>query len=219
LCLNRRHYGGPVTVEAEGLPVGVSCPPVHVSPQTEFANVVFTAAADAPEWAGAVRLGAWAVIDGRRVEREVRCSQRRWAIDNINTSRVCREVCLAVRSRAPYGLRTAADPVTVAAGGAVEARVTAQRYWPDFKGKVQLTGLNLPPGFAAAATEVPAGEAEAVVKLTVAANVPPGTYSVVLRGDAQVPFQRDPKAANKPNVRVADPATPLTVVVTAPAKK
>src|SRR5262249_36211525 len=96
LCLNRRDFSGFVTVEAENLPPGVTCPPEHVSPQTQFANVVFAGAPGAPEWAGAVRLKAWALIGGRRVEREVRCSQRRWAIDNINTSRVCREVCLAV---------------------------------------------------------------------------------------------------------------------------
>jgi hypothetical protein len=49
-------------------------------------------------------------------------------------------------------------------------------------------------------------------------DVPPGEYSVVLRGDAQVPFNRDPAAANRPLVRVADPSTPWAVTVT-PARK
>jgi hypothetical protein len=217
VCLNRRHCNAPVTIEAEGLPPGVTCPPIHVSPQTEFAGVVFTAAPDAPEWSGAIRLKAWATVDGKRLEREVRCAQRRWAIANISTCRVCREVCLAVRSQAPYGLAAAAEPLTVAAGGTAEAKVTVSRHWPDFQGKVQLTGVNLPPGFGVAATDVPPDRKEATVKLTVAGNVPPGTYSVVLRGDAQVPFSRDGKG-NKTNVRVADPGTPLAVMVTAPRK-
>jgi hypothetical protein len=80
-------------------------------------------------------------------------------------------------------------------------------------------GLNLPPGFRVAATEVPAGKAEATVKPTVAANLPPGEYTVVLRGDAQVPFSRDPAATSRPLVRVADPSTPWTVTVTAARKK
>jgi hypothetical protein len=218
LCLNRRDYGGPVTVEAEGLPPGVSCPPVHVSPQSFSANVVFTAAPDAPEWAGAIRLKSWAMIDGKRVERPVRCAQRRWPIANLNASRVCREVCLAVRSTAPYGLKTAGK-ATVAAGGELTSRITVKRYWPDFKGKVQVSGLNLPPGFEVATTDIPADREEATVKFKVAGNVPPGTYSVVLRGDATVPFSPDRKATAKPNVRVADPSSPLTVTVTAPAKK
>jgi hypothetical protein len=215
LCLNRRDFNGPVTIEAEGLPAGVTCPPVHVSPQTPFANVVFTAAADAPEWAGAVRLKAWSMIDGKKVQRDVRCSQRRWPIDNINTSRVCREICLAVRPTAPYGLKMPDAKVTVTAGGTVETIVAVTRHWQDFKGKVQLNGLNLPPGFDMATTDLPADQSEVAVKFTVAGNVPPGTYTVVLRGDAQVPFKPDPKASAKANVRVADPSEPLTVIVTA----
>jgi hypothetical protein len=218
VCLNRRNFNGFVTIEAEGLPPGVTCPPVHVSPQGQHANVVFTAAADAAEWAGAIRLKAYSLIDGKKVEREVRCAQRRWAIANINPSRVCREICLAVRSTAPYGLR-ADQTIEAAAGGSCEAKVTVERHWPDFKGKVQLTGLNLPPGFSVPATDLPADRSDVVVKFTVAGNVPPGAYSVVLRGDAQAPFQRDANAASKPNVRVADPSTPLTIIVTAPAKK
>jgi hypothetical protein len=215
LCLNRRDFNGPVTVEAEGLPPGVTCPPVHISPQSQFANVVFMAAADAPEWAGAVRLKSWAMFGGKRVERPVRCAQRRWPVANINSSLEVREICLAVRSAAPYGIRLPAEPLTVPAGRALDVKAKVVRHWEDFKGKVQLTGLNLPPGFAMAATEVPADRGEATVQLKVAANVPPGEYSIALRGDAQVPFASDPKAANRTLVRVADPSTPLAVRVTA----
>jgi hypothetical protein len=215
LCLNRRDYNGPVTVEAEALPPGVLCPPVHVSPQSQFANVVFTAAADAPEWAGAVRLKAWAMVGGKRVKRPVRCAQRRWPVANLNASLEIREICLAVRPAAPYGIRLPAETLTVPAGGARDVKAKVARHWDEFKGKVQLAGLNLPPGFAVAAAEVPADRGEATVQLKVAANVPPGEYSIVLRGDAQVPFAPDPKAANRPLVRVADPSTPLTVTVTA----
>jgi hypothetical protein len=219
LCLNRRNFNGSVTVEAAGLPKGVSCSPIHVSPQTEFATIVFTAASDAPDWSGAIGLKAWAEVDGKRLEREVRWSQRRWNIDNINTSRVCREICLAVRPDAPYALKMPDGRITVAAGAAGETRVAAQRLAADFKGKIQLNGLNLPPGFDIPATDLPADKSEVKVKISVANNVPPGTYSLVLRGDAQVPFSKDPLAPNKPNVRVADPSDPLTVAVTPAAKK
>jgi hypothetical protein len=217
LCLNRRHFTGTVTIEADGLPKGVSCPAVHVSPQTEFATIVFTAAADAPDWEGAIRLKAWALIDGRRVERPVRCAQRRWPIANVNTTRVCRLTCLAVRSKAPYRLELSSTALHVAAGGTVELKASVRRHWPEFKGKVQLNGLNLPPGFSLPTMEIAVGKTEVTTKLSVAANVPPGRYSVVLRGDAQVPYNRDPKATAKPPVRVADPSTPVTVIVGPPA--
>jgi hypothetical protein len=220
-CLNRRDgFDGGVTVEAEGLPRGLACPPVHVGPNTEFASVVFSAAADAPDWAGPLRLKAWATIDGKRLERPVACVQRRWD-DNTQPGacRSCRLTCLAVRSMAPYGLSVPAAPLTVKQGGTVEAKVSLKRSWADFKDKVQVTAFNPPPGFEAETAEIAEDKTEGTVKLTVGGDVPPGTYSVVLRGEAQVPFNPDPKATDKPRVRVADPAPPLTVIVTAPPAK
>jgi hypothetical protein len=106
----------------------------------------------------------------------------------------------------------------VAAGETLAVKVTVERQWADFQGKVQLIGLNLPPGFQVPTTELAAGKSAATVPIKVAGNVPPGTYSVVLRGDAQVPFSRDGKGS-KANVRVADPSTPLTLTVLPAAKK
>jgi hypothetical protein len=166
-----------------------------------------------------IRLKASALVEGHPLVREVACAQRRWAIANINTSVSVRQICLAVRPRAPYGLRMQGAPLTLAAGSAGEVSVTVARHWPDFKGKVQLTGLNLPPGFSMPTTDLPADKHEVKVKLSVAANVPPGTYSVTVRGDSQMPYNRDPAATNRPNVRVADPAAPMLLTVTPALKK
>ena len=215
VCLNRRNYSGPVVIEAHDLPPGVTCPPTHVSPQTNTACIVFCAAPDAKEWAGPIRLTATAMVDGKPLTRELRGVQRRWAIDNINTSRLNRQVCLAVRPGAPYRL-TLPDKATATVGGSFDLRVSVGRMG-DFKGKVQITGLDLPPGFNLATVDIPEGKEEVTAKLTIAGNVPPGTYSVVVRGDGQVPFSRDAKP--KANVRVADPSTPMTITLTAAGKK
>src|SRR5262249_54035821 len=160
---------------------------------------------EAREWNGAIRLKATAYpegrVDGKRIERIMVPVQRRWPIANINTSRICREVCLAVRPGAPYGLSWAAETVAATAGTPFEAKVKVRRQG-DFKGPVKLNGLGLPPGFGFATMEIPAGKDELTVKFTVAGNVPPGLYSVVLRGDAQAAFSKDAKAATKPMVRV-----------------
>ncbi len=214
VCLNRRNHTGPVVIEAAGLPAGVHCEPVHVSPQGQFANVVITAQPGAAEWEGSIKLKAWAIVDGKKIEREVRPLQRRWPVANINTSVMLRDICLAVRETAPYAVRLPTDPQTVAAGASLETSAKVTRYWPDFKAKVQLINLNLPPGFSFATIDIGADQTEAKIKLTVAANVPPGDYTVVLRTDAQVPYARDPKATARPNVRVADPTTPMLVRVT-----
>ena len=43
--------------------------------------------------------------------------------------------------------------------------------------------------------------------------VPPGTYNVVLRPFAAIPYNKDPKVKQKPAVNVVQPSTPLAVVV------
>jgi hypothetical protein len=218
--LNRRDgFDKPVTVEATGLPPGVSCPPAYLSPQADWGVIVFTAAADAADWAGPIRLRARAKINEAAVEREVECVVRRWPTGNVNTCRASRELCLAVRPGAPYNLRLPTDPLTITAGASGETKVVAQRLQPEFKDKIQVIGLNLFPGFEVPAVEIPADKTEVAVKINVGSDVPPGKYTVVLRGDAQVPFSPDPNATEKPLVRVADPSTPLTVVVTAPVQQ
>ena len=149
----------------------------------------------------------------------MRGCQRRWNIANINTS-VALQANSAWRCapRPPTPSRCREKGPTVAAGTSLESKATVTRHWKDFKGKVQLAGLNLPPGFAFTTTDVPEGKTEAAIKLTVAANVPPGDYTVVLRGDAQVPFAREGGKGN-PIVRVADPSTAMVVSVTPAVKK
>lgn len=130
-----------------------------------------------------------------------------------------REFCLAVRGKAPYAVQLPAEKLSVAAGSMLETSAKVVRQWPDFKGKVQRIGRNLPPGFSFATTEIAVDQTKAKIKRNVAANVPPGDYSVVLRADAQVPYHRDPAATSRPNVRVADPSTPMLVQVLPPVKK
>jgi hypothetical protein len=218
--LNRRDgFNGSVTVEAEGLPRGVSCPPVHIGPNNELGSVIFQAAADAPEWSGAIRLKAWATIEGKRVERPVGCVQRRFSDAGGGATRACRQICLAVRSTAPYVLRVPPGEIKLTAGQSREVKVTLVRQWADFKGAVRLSAWKPPAGFTVSDAEVKAEQSEAAIQIAIPADAAPGVYTVVLRGDAQVPFSPDPKAADKPSVRVNDPAPPLMIVVNEPPKK
>jgi hypothetical protein len=217
-CLNRRDgFNGSVTVEAEDLPRGVRCPPVHVGPNNELSSVVFVAAPDAPVWSGAIRLKAWAVIGGKRIERPVGCVQRRLGNDSgSNASRAARQICLAVRSTAPYGLQVPADAIKLNPGQSREIKVTLKRQWADCKGAVRLSAWKPPTGFEVSDAEIKEGAGDARVKITIPAEAAPGTYSVLMRGDTEVPFSADPKATEKPMVRVNDIAPPFSVIVEAP---
>ena len=83
----------------------------------------------------------------------------------------------------------------------------------DFTNKVTVQPLAPPGNLKVAEAEVAAGKDEASVKVEVPPGTPSGEYTLTVLGQAQVPYGKDPKAAQKPNVLVALPARPVTFVV------
>lgn len=63
MALRQDGFTGPVTITAEGLPPGVSCPEVTLGATPSSGIMVFTTTEDAPPWAGTVKLVAKAKID------------------------------------------------------------------------------------------------------------------------------------------------------------
>jgi hypothetical protein len=214
-----RHDGfaGDVTLTAEGLPKGVTCPPQTLGAGTRSAKIVLIAAADAPAWAGTIRFKATATIKGQVVEREVRPAGIVWTIppqQNIPAlTRLEHDLALAVRSKAPYTLKLGLDKATVEQGGKVTVPIKLERHWPDFKGAVQTvpnpleipnTVLNLPPVNVNGDTNV---------VLNISSSAPPGIYNIVLRGAAPVPFNKDPMNKARPPVNVVQVSTPLALTI------
>jgi hypothetical protein len=106
-------------------------------------------------------------------------------------------------------------------GSKVNLALYLARLWPDFKSQVQVAPLDpqthLPPGLTFGTNNqpinIPADKAPAVAVLDIKTNVPPGTYNLVLRGTAQMPYNKDPMAKQKANVNIVLPSAPLTVTV------
>ena len=63
MALRQDGFTGPVTISAEGLPPGVSCPEVTLGSTPSSGIMVFTTTEDAAAWAGTVKLVAKARID------------------------------------------------------------------------------------------------------------------------------------------------------------
>ena len=59
-------------------------------------------------------------------------------------------------------------------------------------------------------------KAEAVIPIQVPATVTPGVYNLVVRASAQIPFNKDPMAKDKPAINIVQPVFPVTLTV-APA--
>jgi hypothetical protein len=159
---------------------------------------------------------------GRRgdaqLRHEVRPYTRVWAEANVGSSRPMRQLPLAVRESAPFALDFAAERVAVEAGKSVRLKVRLRRLWPDFKNSLTVRGLLVPGGCRMGDAEMAAGRGETTVVLDVPPNVRPGEYTLALLGQAQVPYSKDARAAQKPTTLVSQPSPPLTLVVLPPRK-
>jgi hypothetical protein len=204
-------YNGPVIITAEGLPKGLHAAPTFIRGNTSAA-VVLWADADAPDWVGPVKL----IASGRRgdlaLRREVRPYSRVWNSPDQNSSRPTRELVVAVRESAPFALQFATERMEIEVGKKAEVTLKVDRRWPDFTAALTVQALAAPGPVKFSDTQVPAGKNEVTLPIQVQAGAAPGEYTLVVRGQGQVPFAKDGKAA-KANSLVALPARPLTVVV------
>jgi hypothetical protein len=207
-------FNGPVTLTAEGLPPGLHALPTTFSDTR--GSFVLWADADAAEWTGTVKLFATGKRGDSVLRREVRPYTRVWTDQGQNSSRPTRELGLAIRDTAPFGLRFETERVEIEAGKKAELRLKLERHWPDFKSSVTVLPLTFPNSLKMTSGAI--ATTDTVVTIEAQANARPGEYTLSVLGQAQVPFSKDPKAAMKPNTLVTLPARPVTVVVT-PAKK
>lgn len=205
-------FASEIALTVEGLPAGVTCPPQVVGTGVRQATLVLNAARDAMPWTGPIKVKGTAVIDGKKVEREARAASVTWPAQQnaVTVSRLDRELVLAVREDAPYHLTARVDKPVVLQNDKVVVTVKVERLAADFKAPVQLTALNLPPTVQVQPVKV-GDNGEATVTINPGTGVPPGTYTVLLRGQTQVPYAKNPKA--KPvNVALVQ-AVPVTITV------
>jgi hypothetical protein len=216
-------FAGEITLTAEGLPKGVTCPRQVVPAGARQAALVVTAAPDAPLGGSEFRVVGTATIDDRKVVREARAATITWPLpqgQNAPTvSRLDRALVLAVCEPGPYTLTTRMSEAKVTQGDRLTVPLKLDRNWPDFKAAVQVTALTPPPGITLPQTTIAPDRKEGTVTLDVRSSVPPGVYAIVLRGQAVFPYSKDPKARQKANVTVIQPAPPLVLTVLPRAKK
>ncbi|MFO0845556.1 MAG: PPC domain-containing protein [Gemmataceae bacterium] len=219
---------GDVELTVEGLPAGLTCPPQTLNATVRRTTLVLTAAPTAAAWAGEVRIKGTATVNGQRVVREARPGGIVWPIqpqqNTPTASRLERSLWLAVRDKAPFALTPTIDKPEVVQGDKATIKVKLDRLWPDAKGAVQVAlmqpqnrqGSELPQTLRLNNNQpfnVEANKGEASVGMTVGNDVPPGVYNVVLRGQTQVPYNKDSQSKQRPNVFVVQPSAPLAVTV------
>jgi hypothetical protein len=222
-------FNGDIALSAEGLPKGVTCVPQSLAAGLRHATLVLTAAADAPLGLAGIKIKGTATIKGQPVVREARPGTTTWAVQpqqNIPTiSRLDRELLLAVRDKPPFTLTATIDKATLAQGDKATIDVKLARLAPDFKNPVTVAAYEqantqppaVPQGLLLNNNQpltIAADKTDGKFTVVVNANTPPGTYNLVLRGTAQVPFKKDPNQKQPPQpLNTVLPSTPVTVTV------
>lgn len=219
LILHRHHgFSAPILLTAEGLPNGV-----HAAPTAFFnedrTTFVLWADENAQIGEAPIKIVATATVDGQTLRHEVRPYTRIWNDNNPGSSQPMRDFVLGIREKAPYLLKLQPDKVTVQAGKEIEVKVQAIRYWPEFKDKITAIPLSFPGPFQMPTVDIPSGGNEVTIKLTVREGTRPGDYTMSILGQAQVPFNKDAQAKDRPNTLVSSASTPVTITVVEAEKK
>ncbi len=226
-------FAEPITLEAAELPEGVEGPTQIIPGNQTTGTLVLTATGEAADWAGFIEIRGKA----GEVSHAARPFSVVWPIlggnpnQPPNSPAITRMdrgpgLALAVRGEPPFQVAIEADePIKVESGGKVQLTVKATRK-AGFKDPIQL--FTATPGLTpqrrgnqpqtAAATLAP-DKTEARVSIDIPANLPPGTYSLVIRGQSGVPQPKNQQAVPVPSY----PAAPITIEVEgkkpAPKKK
>ena len=202
-------FNGEVTVEFVGDGVsGKTVLPVGANPQP--ATPLFlplTAKADAKPGLVIGQVKATAKIDGKDVTRTVDLLEAvKGSLAGMPTppQEVRTPFAVAVVPALPYTLELKLDKTEVAKGGAVKGKIAVKRT-DKFDAEIAVAAASVPANVAPKLVPIKKGENEAVVELTVPANVATGPGVVILKGTAKVDKKDVVSVAIPVTIHVADP--------------
>ena len=208
-------FNQPIMITAENLPPGLHAGPLVITNEMRGTFVLW-ADEGSPPWTGNLSLIASGKRGEETLRREVRNHTR---VSNLVGCRPTRELVVAMKERAPYSLALSPERISVESGQKAEIKILLNRLWPEFTGGVNYQPLNFPGPFQLGNGTLQPGQTEVSVSINVQLGTRPGDYTLAIMGQAQVPFNKDPQASDKPNTLVSIPSRPISLTVTEPPKK
>jgi hypothetical protein len=226
----RTDFSGDVTIEAEGLPAGVTLEADPMAASLATYPVLFSSSPEAP------LAGALAAFHGTPTDpKQGVPSYFQQSIELVtgqNNSpfwtRFEDRFALAVTEEAPFSIEVVTPRVPIVRGGTMDLKVKAKRK-PDFKAPIAVSLLWNPPGIGSSGSvTIPEGQDEASIPINAADSADLKTWRTVVQGTAEVPnpLPPDPKApppaqrkgqgrngeGRLGSITVASQLAPLTVV-------
>jgi hypothetical protein len=214
----RDGFNSPITLTAEDLPLGVTCPPQILPPNARQSALVLEAAAAAKPWAGAIQVIGRAEINKQIVVRETRPASVTWPMNQRNApaiARLDRQLVMAVGETGAFALSTSQRQLVAHSGDPVRLRVDVARNGDAAKGAITLHLLNQQANVISLnGGVIPAGESSTEVTITPRPSAPLGEYQIVLVGKSEPVSVKDPAGGNRRiNVAHRYPAPPITLTV------
>ncbi|HTU26265.1 MAG TPA: PPC domain-containing protein [Pirellulales bacterium] len=212
LVFRLRGHNAPIVVTADKLPPGVTCEPLTIGPGMKSGTLILTAAVDAPVGESEIHIVGKSQVEEADVERV--CRGGVVVIDSTNTpcvNRMTRSIVLSVRENSPFRVTATAEKTELKQGEPLTVACHVDRR-PEVNVDIQLNGRGfaLPTGIDVPLSKVAAGQADGKVTITTD-KVPPGTYSIAINGEGQVPFER--KSGQKDTIRCVLPSNLITFTI------
>lgn len=206
-------FDGPVTLAVEGLPAGVTCPPVTIAAGVSEGAVILEAAEDVAPWRGPIRVTGTARIDDADQRRDATWAAVTWTRkQNDQTSaRLIDEMPLELLGEtAPLRVSLAqASLGPVPAGGKVTIPFTVEAA-AELKSPVRVEVRDIPaakvgpPYPKTPTTSLDAGKTAGDIEVTIPADTPPGEHSLHLVAQGSLLLSRNPAALAAATAALAD---------------
>ena len=196
LAFKQDGFKEPITIQAQGLPAGVTCKPVTLPAKGNTTSIVLTAAENTASWHGTFKLIATAnsVELKKQWYYEVRSASIVWpAADNVLAlARVTRPLGLSVLDEtAPLELNTDLKEITANQNSQILIPVKNKKH-NKFDNNVPIEVVGLPKNSNIQVTNVTInkGQDTQTLQLLVKNNAALGSYNIFLKAQAQILYRR-----------------------------
>lgn len=192
----REGFEGEVQVRPKTLPPGVRCDPLVLTAQQSMGALLLRAETNAKPATQLVEVIAEAEVDGKTVQQPAANVEVIWESprDNrtMNACRMTSPLLVSIDDSLTHlgRLETTGREFKTSRGGKVSIPLKFHRAFDKLTANLTVAAINPPDRVTARTASVAAGK-EAKLELDLLQDVKPGRYTIFLRGEGDIDFERE----------------------------